>query len=129
MVEGLSVPNWQGVGTSVALVGLAALIAYRQHLHLTRELLIAAARAGVQLVAVGAILLILFRHTGLPGALGWVVLMVGIAGQVAGRRGAGLPHADVPRAMVGERDSQWHGPRHFKGGHIGHQGRLPFPGG
>ncbi|MQY22765.1 ABC transporter permease [Nocardia macrotermitis] len=93
MVQGLSVPNWQGVGTSVALVGLAALIAYRQRLHLTRELLIAAARAGVQLVAVGAILLILFRHTGLPGALAWVVLMVVIAGQVAGRRGAGLPHA------------------------------------
>ncbi|WP_067896857.1 ABC transporter permease [Nocardia vaccinii] len=93
MVQGLSVPNWQGVGTSVALVALAALIAYRQRLHLTRELLIAAARAGVQLVAVGAILLILFRHTGLPGALAWVALMIGIAGQVAGRRGDGLPHA------------------------------------
>ncbi|MEC3917510.1 ABC transporter permease [Nocardia sp. CDC160] len=91
--QGLSVPDWTGVSASLLLVALAALIAYRQHLHLTRELLIAAARAGVQLVAVGAILLILFRHTGLPGALGWVILMIVIAGQVAGRRGAGLPHA------------------------------------
>ncbi|MEV6773489.1 iron export ABC transporter permease subunit FetB [Nocardia sp. NPDC051030] len=95
MTQELSVPNWTGVGASLILVALAAVIAYRQHLHLTRELLIAAARAGVQLIAVGAILLILFRHTGLPGALGWVVLMVIIAGFVAGRRGAGLPHAQL----------------------------------
>ncbi|WP_309231309.1 ABC transporter permease [Nocardia sp. SYP-A9097] len=93
MTNELSVPDWTGVSASLLLVGLAALIAYRQRLNLTRELLIAAARAGVQLIAVGAILLILFRHTGLPGALGWVVLMVVIAGFVAGRRGAGLPHA------------------------------------
>ncbi|MEV0466849.1 iron export ABC transporter permease subunit FetB [Nocardia tengchongensis] len=93
MTPGLSVPDWTGVAASLLLVALAAGIAYRQHLHLTRELLIAAARAGVQLIAVGAILLVLFRHTGLPGALGWVALMIVIAGQVAGRRGAGLPHA------------------------------------
>ncbi|GAB2685477.1 ABC transporter permease [Nocardia thraciensis] len=93
MTEGLSVPDWPGVAVSLLLVGVAALIAYRQRLQLTGQLLIAAARAGVQLIAVGAVLLILFRHTGLPGALGWVVLMVIIAGQVAGRRGAGVPHA------------------------------------
>jgi putative ABC transport system permease protein len=57
-------------------------------------------RAGVQLIAVGAILLVVFRRTGLPGALVWVVLMIIIAGQVAGRRGAALPHA-VRSATVG----------------------------
>ncbi|PPJ05055.1 iron export ABC transporter permease subunit FetB [Nocardia nova] len=93
MTAGLSVPGWGGVATSLALVAVAAAIAYRQQLHLTRELLVAAARAGIQLVAVGALLLILFRHTGLPGALGWVLVMIIIAGQVAARRGAGLPHA------------------------------------
>ncbi|MGW0357220.1 ABC transporter permease [Nocardia nova] len=93
MTAGLSVPGWGGVATSLALVAVAAAIAYRQQLHLTRELLVAAARAGIQLVAVGALLLILFRHTGLPGALGWVLVMIVIAGQVAARRGAGLPHA------------------------------------
>ncbi|KZM70352.1 iron export ABC transporter permease subunit FetB [Nocardia terpenica] len=100
MTQGLSVPDWSGVAASLVLVAVAALIAYRQHLHLTRELVIAAARAGVQLVAVGAVLLVLFRHTGLPGALGWVVLMIVIAGQVAGRRGAGLPHA-IRAATIG----------------------------
>ncbi|MEV5834605.1 iron export ABC transporter permease subunit FetB [Nocardia sp. NPDC052112] len=93
MTEQLSVPSWPGAATSLVLVALAAAIAYRQRLHLTRELLIAAARAAAQLVTVGAILLILFRHTGLPGALAWVVLMVLVAGQVAGRRGKGVPRA------------------------------------
>ncbi|WP_280318410.1 ABC transporter permease [Nocardia wallacei] len=93
MTEGLSVPDWPGVAVSLVLVGVAALVAYRQRLGLTRELLIAAARAGVQLAVVGAVLLVLFRHTGLPGALGWVAVMVVVAGQVAGRRGSGVPQA------------------------------------
>ncbi|MBF6150397.1 hypothetical protein IU505_34435, partial [Nocardia nova] len=46
MTAGLSVPGWGGVATSLALVAVAAAIAYRQQLHLTRELLVAAARAG-----------------------------------------------------------------------------------
>ncbi|WP_019930518.1 ABC transporter permease [Nocardia sp. BMG111209] len=96
----LSVPSWWGVAASLLLVALAAGIAYRQRLRLTRELLIAAARAGVQLIAVGAILLLLFQHTGLPGGLAWVALMIVVAGQVAGRRGAGLPHA-VWAATIG----------------------------
>jgi putative ABC transport system permease protein len=93
MTDSLSVPDWSGVIASLLLVAVAALVAYRQHLHLTRELLVAAGRAGVQLVAVGAVLLVLFRHTGLSGAFAWVILMVLIAGQVAGRRGADLPQA------------------------------------
>ncbi|WP_255219270.1 ABC transporter permease [Nocardia tenerifensis] len=86
-------PDWTGVSASLLLVGLAAFIAYRQRLELTRELVIAAVRAGIQLVAVGAILLVVFRHTALPGAFAWVIVMVIIAGQVAGRRGAELPRA------------------------------------
>ncbi|WP_324194295.1 ABC transporter permease [Nocardia blacklockiae] len=93
MTEGLSVPDWPGVAVSLLLVGVAAVIAYRQRLRLTGEMVVAAVRAAVQLIAVGAVLLVLFRHTGLWGALGWVVLMVVIAGQVAGRRGAGVPQA------------------------------------
>ncbi|PXX70775.1 putative ABC transport system permease protein [Nocardia tenerifensis] len=92
-MQGLSVPDWTGVSASLLLVGLAAFIAYRQRLELTRELVIAAVRAGIQLVAVGAILLVVFRHTALPGAFAWVIVMVIIAGQVAGRRGAELPRA------------------------------------
>jgi len=89
----VAVPSWLGVGASVVLVGVAAAVAARQQLGITRELLIAAARAGVQLVAVGAILGVLFVHAGVLGALGWVALMVAVAGQVAARRGAGVPLA------------------------------------
>jgi putative ABC transport system permease protein len=91
-MSGLSVPSWGGVAASLVFVALTVAIAYRQRLQLTRELVMASVRAGVQLVAAGAVLLFVFHHTGLPGAFGWVVLMVIIAGQVAGRRGRGLPH-------------------------------------
>jgi putative ABC transport system permease protein len=93
VTAGLSVPSWGGVGLSLVLVAIAIAIAYRQRLGLTRELVVAAARAGIQLAAVGAVLIVIFTRTGLPGAFGWVAVMVLIAGQVAGRRGTGLPHA------------------------------------
>jgi uncharacterized protein (TIGR00245 family) len=89
----LAVPSWGGVVASLLLVAVAAAVAYRQRLRLTRELVVAAVRAGVQLVTVGAILLVLFQRAGLPGAAGWVIVMILIAGQVAGRHGAGLPRA------------------------------------
>lgn len=92
-MSGLSVPNWGGVAVSLVLVAVAAAVAYRQRLRLTRELVIASVRAGVQLVAVGAVLLVIFQRAGLPGGFGWVALMIVIAGQVAGRRGRGLPRS------------------------------------
>ena len=88
-----AVPTWAGVAASLALVALAVAIAWRQRLHLAREITIAAARAGAQLAAVGAILLLVFHHAGLAGASGWLTLMVLIAGQVAARRARGLPRA------------------------------------
>jgi putative ABC transport system permease protein len=83
------------VTASLLLVAIAAAVAYRQRLGLTRELIVAALRAGIQLVAVGALLLVLFAHTGLPGGFAWVTVMIGIAGQVAGHRGRGLPRASI----------------------------------
>ena len=88
-----SVPSWYGVAASVVLVGFAFAVVVRERLGLGREVLIAAARAAVQLLAVGALLLLLFRHTGLPGALAWVAGMVVLAGRVAGRRAKGLAGA------------------------------------
>jgi putative ABC transport system permease protein len=88
-----TVPSWYGVAASVALVGIAFFLVLRERLGLGREVLLAAVRAAVQLVAVGALLLVLFRHTGLPGALAWVTAMVVLAGRVAGGRARGLPHA------------------------------------
>ena len=93
--SGLAVPSWGGVVVSLLLVTVAGAIAYRQRLGLTRELVVAAARAAVQLVTAGALLRILFQRTSLLGPAGWLLAMVIIAGQVAGRRGAGLPQARV----------------------------------
>jgi putative ABC transport system permease protein len=100
VTPGVSVPSWTGVALSVVLVALTAGLAYHQHLGLTRPLLVASTRAGVQLVGVGVVLLVLFQHAGLWGALGWVVVMVAVGGQVAGRHGQGVPLARVA-ATVG----------------------------
>jgi len=91
----VAVPSVVGVGASVVLVGIAAAVAWRQKLGVTQEMLIAAARAGVQLVAVGAVLGLLFIHAGVLGALAWVAAMVVVAGQVAARRGNGVPGAKL----------------------------------
>jgi len=88
-----AVPEWTGVALSISLVAVAVLIAWRQHLGLAREIVVAAVRAGIQLLAVGAVLLFLFEHAGLPGGFAWLAVMVVIAGQVAGRRGRGLRNA------------------------------------
>src|SRR6266571_5079641 len=90
-----AVPTWAGVAASLALVAAAIIIAWRQRLHLAREITIAAARAGLQLTAVGAILLLVFQHAGPAGAAGWLTIMVTIAGQVAARRARGLPATDA----------------------------------
>jgi putative ABC transport system permease protein len=88
-----AVPTWAGVAASLALVAVAVAVAWRQRLHLAREIAIAAARAGAQLAAVGAILLLVFARAGLAGAAGWLAVMVVIAGQVAAHRARGLPWA------------------------------------
>src|SRR5258705_13125512 len=93
IMTGLSAPIWTEVTASLLLVAVAAVIAYRQRLGLTRELVVAAVRAGVQLVAVGAVLLVIFARGGLTAGFGWVIVMIVIAGQGAGRRGRGLRRA------------------------------------
>jgi putative ABC transport system permease protein len=92
-MTGLNVPSWAAVAASALLVVVAAAVAHRQRLHLTRELLVAAGRAAIQLIAVGAVLLVVFAHAGTLGALGWVTGMVIIAGQVAARHGHRLSKA------------------------------------
>jgi putative ABC transport system permease protein len=85
------IPNWLGVLASVLLVGIAIGVSVRARLGLTKELVVAAARAFVQLVAVGAVLTVLFTRAGLIGALAWVAGMVVVAGFVAAGRARTLP--------------------------------------
>ena len=90
-----SVPSWYGVVASVLLVLMTVAVVVREQLGLGREVVVAAVRAIVQLVAVGALLGVLFRTAGLPGSLLWLVAMVLVGGRVCARRGAGLPRAQL----------------------------------
>ncbi|MFL6238308.1 MAG: ABC transporter permease [Actinomycetes bacterium] len=92
-INGTPVPSWPGVVLSLLLVLAAVAVSLRSGLGMTRELGVAVVRAGVQLLAVGALLRLIFEHAGVPGSLGWIAAMVLIAGRVAGRRGRGLPRS------------------------------------
>jgi putative ABC transport system permease protein len=87
------IPTWWGVAASVSLVVIAAVVSMRARLGLTRDLLWAAGRAFVQLLAVGAVLTLLFERGGLVGALIWVTGMVVVAGVVSARRVREIPGA------------------------------------
>ena len=87
------VPSWTGVAVSVLLVGACVAVVVREQLGLTRDVVVASVRAVVQLVAVGALLGVLFKHAGLPGALLWVTGMVVVGSFVSGRRGKGVPRS------------------------------------
>lgn len=85
------IPDWLGVAASLLLVGIAVVASLWARVRLTRELLWASLRAFVQLLAVGALLTILFARAGLLGALAWIAGMVVIAGLVAAGRSKELP--------------------------------------
>lgn len=86
-----SVPDWLGVAASVLLVVLAVVASMWAHLGLAKDLVLAAVRAFVQLLAVGAVLTVLFARAGLLGALAWLAGMVVVAGFVAAGRSKKLP--------------------------------------
>jgi putative ABC transport system permease protein len=74
-----------------AFVLLAALLAYRQRLGLTRELLVAAVRAAAQLTVVGLLIALVFRVPAL--AVAFLAVMVLTASLTAGSRLRTLPGA------------------------------------
>ncbi|HEY52190.1 MAG TPA: iron export ABC transporter permease subunit FetB [Caldilineae bacterium] len=78
------------VATVMALVVM--LIAHFARIHLEREILIALARAFVQVLAVGSVLLLIFEG---PVVVGFLILglMMLLAAQTASRRAQGMPQA------------------------------------
>ena len=78
------------VATVMALIVM--LIARFAKIHLEREIIIALARAFVQVVAVGSVLLLIFEG---PVVLGFLILslMLLLAAQIASRRAEGMPQA------------------------------------
>ena len=79
------------VACGLTFVALAAGLAWRLQLGLSREILIAAARAIVQLTAVGALIALVFKYDLL--AIAFVAGMVGTAAVTSGGRIKGIPQA------------------------------------
>ena len=94
------IPSWAAVAVSGLLVLVAVAIASWQRLGISREIVVAAVRALVQLVAIGAVLAWLFAHAGVAGALAWVLAMTLVAANESRRRGAGIPRA-YRAALIG----------------------------
>jgi UDP-glucose/iron transport system permease protein len=85
--------SWVGLALSLLLVVVAAGISWWQRLGLQRQILVAAARALVQLLLVGAALTLVIS----PGrpiwwSWLWAALMVAYASTVARRRAPDVPH-------------------------------------
>ncbi len=79
--------------TAFALVLLAAGISRRQAVNLEKQMLIATARAFVQLIAIGFALDLIFAADNPFAILLILTIMVSIAGHTSGTRTKGVPHA------------------------------------
>jgi len=85
--------SWLGLAVSLLLVAVAAGISWWQRLGLQRQILVAAARALVQLLLVGAALtLVISPGRSIWWSWLWVVAMLGYAATVARRRAPEVPH-------------------------------------
>jgi putative ABC transport system permease protein len=86
------VVGWSGLVVSMLFVGLAIGISYWQHLRLERRIAIAVVRSLVQLLIVGAALVIVVKpSTPLVWSWLWVVAIVGFAGVTVHRRAPAIP--------------------------------------
>ncbi len=84
--------NLWAVAASLVLVAIAAALGWWMRLGITRRLVVAAARAGVQLSIVGLLLKgILTSPQAIWWAWAWVVAMVAITSVVARRRASQIP--------------------------------------
>ncbi|HEY3365689.1 MAG TPA: iron export ABC transporter permease subunit FetB [Symbiobacteriaceae bacterium] len=89
------------VFTLVFMLLVAGVSAW-QKLDLEKDLLIGTLRAAVQLLAIGYVLLWVFKVESWPATLAILAVMLGVAGANAAKRGQGLPgvHARVLAAIV-----------------------------
>ena len=80
---------------ALVLVGIAAVISFRQNVGLEKDMLSAVLRAFIQLIAIGYVLELVFAAEGPFWILLVVCVMVGIAGYTAGQRGRGVPRSVI----------------------------------
>jgi len=81
------------IGLALLLVILAAGISRWQRADLERDLAVAAARAFVQLIAIGYLLELIFNQDNPLWTTALLAVMIGIAARTAGRRGRQTPAA------------------------------------
>ncbi|MFN2201654.1 MAG: ABC transporter permease [Caldilineaceae bacterium] len=101
LVSRISNPLWQvSVQVAIAIVFTLVVVwlARRQRVHLEKETVIALVRGLVQVVLVGAVLVVLFKGplwVGVPA----LVVMMGVAGWTAAQRVKGIPGALLVAAL------------------------------
>lgn len=89
-----------GLAASISIVFVAVALSAWQQLELGRTLVIAALRAGVQLLAVGFVLtFMLDPDTPLTAAFAWLVVMLAFAGWTAQHRAPEVPRMGLLAAM------------------------------
>jgi putative ABC transport system permease protein len=93
MLENFPLDQASRIFAAFALVLIAALVSRWQDVDLEKDMLIAAARAFVQLVAIGYALTFVFAIDSPLLILLILSVMISIAGYTAGKRGRGVPEA------------------------------------
>jgi len=76
---------------TLAFVFLTMVVSYWQKLDLERDILIGAVRTVIQLLAIGYVLLYIFRSQNIIYIFAMLALMIGVAVNNAAKRGAGIP--------------------------------------
>ena len=90
----LEVLEWlPRIAGSLVLVGIAVGISYWQKVGLEKDMLVAVIRAFVQLIAIGYALNLIFEADSPFWILIVIMVMIGVAGYTAGRRGQRVPHS------------------------------------
>lgn len=93
MLENFPLDQIARILAALALVLIAALVSRQQKLDLEKDILIAAVRAFVQLIAIGYALTLIFSIDSPLAILSLLAVMTTIAGYTAGKRGRGVPHS------------------------------------
>lgn len=93
MLENFPLDQIARILAALALVLIAALVSRQQKLDLEKDILVAAVRAFVQLIAIGYALTLIFSIDSPLAILGLLAVMTTIAGYTAGKRGEGVPNS------------------------------------
>ncbi len=94
---GADVVGWPVAAASLSLVVLALVLGWALGLRISRDVAVASVRAAAQLLAVGAVLLLIFESAWADWlALSWVAVMVVVASAVVRRRARSRTSARIP---------------------------------